>query len=226
MRQLLGGDGRSPSLRQRLVALAGLVVIVGVAVIALLAAGVLGNQSGGEGISPVVLSDPPRTASQVNAAVGTKVGELSPDFEISDFAGKRHRLSDFRGQVVYVNFWATWCLPCAIELPDVLTLQERHPGEVAVIVVNRTEPLDRARNYLSKLPLSDGRTGAAFTVDGMDPDDTLYDEFVKVLPPPMPVSVFIDPNGVVTGVFNGIIRLDDMEEALAEASGRAAVAAR
>lgn len=200
--------------RQRLVALAGLIVIVGVLLAALLAAGVLGNQGGGNGIENVVILDPPRTPGQDALEVGVQVGELAPDFELSDFAGARHRLSDFRGKVVYVNLWATWCGPCRAELPDMQELLERHADQLAIIAVNRREPLERARAFFRDLPRNDGGTGISFTVDGMDPDDTLFSEFRGL---GMPVSVIINPQGVVSRIYMGAIRLDTMEAAFAEA---------
>ncbi len=51
----------------------------------------------------------------------------------------------------------------------------------------------------------------------MDPDDALYDKYVRLSPPPMPVSFFVDPSGVITSVHYGLIRLDEMEQALADA---------
>lgn len=200
--------------RQRIVALAGLSVIVGVVLAALLAAGILGNQGGGNGIQKVVILDAPRAPGQDALKVGVQVGELAPDFELSDFAGARHRLSDFRGKVVYVNLWATWCGPCRAELPDMQELLERHTDQLAIIAVNRREPLERARAFFQSLPRNDGSVGVGFTVDGMDPDDTLFSEFRGL---GMPVSIIIDPEGVVSGVYMGAIRLDTMEVAFAEA---------
>ena len=46
------------------------------------------------------------------------VGELAPDFTIKDQAGKEIKLSDYRGKVVFLNFWATWCIPCVEEMPS------------------------------------------------------------------------------------------------------------
>ncbi len=207
-------SGQSP--QQRLIALAGLVAIVGVGVLLLWLGGILGNQGGGEGIEDVILLDPPRTSEQADLDVGRSVGMLAPDFEISDFDGTRHRLSDFRGTPVYLNFWATWCVPCQIELPDIATLEEEFDGDLAVITVNRRESLDKARTYFGNLPRLDGGTGVEFTVDGMDPDDTLYDELVA-LKPSMPVSIVIDGDGVVRGVLNGLVRLEKMREAVNEA---------
>ncbi len=197
-------------LRNRLTALAGLSAIVGVAVALLIAAGLLGNQGGGEGIEDALLLDAPRTAA---LDVGPHEGRLAPDFEISDFNGVRHRLSDFRGKTVFVSFWASWCGPCKRELPDIQQLQERHPDDLVVIAVNRAEPLGRAEGFFEDLTRADGGKGVSFPVNGMDPDDTLYDAYRGL---GMPVSVFIDPDGVVTRVHNGLILLEQMEEAVAE----------
>ncbi len=204
----------SRSLRERLLALAGLAIIVGAVVAALLAAGLLGNGGGGKGIQNVVIMDPPRSAGQASLEVGPQQGKLAPDFAISDFDGRRYRLSDFRGKAVYVNLWATWCGPCRAELPDMAELLDRHRGELAIIAVNRREPLDRAKSFFASLPRNDGGSGVSFTVNGMDPDDTLFGALRGL---GMPVSVFIDPQGVVTRVYNGGIRLETMEEAVAEA---------
>ena len=209
------------TLQQRLIALAGLVAIVGVAVGVLIAAGLIGNQGGGEGIENVVLLETSQPVRRSGLDVGSQVGQLAPDFEISDFSGTRHRLSDFRGKPVYVNFWATSCVPCTVELPDIQTLQATHRGELAVITVNRREPLGRAMDYFRNLPLEDGGTGVSFTVNGMDPDDTLYQRYQAL---GMPASFFIDSDGVITRLYNGLIRLPTMEQAVAEALGAAPAA--
>ena len=204
---------RVRDLRKRLTALAGVLVVVGFTVILLRFAGILGKQGGGEGIEDAIVLDTAPGAGQ-KLSVGPETGKLAPDFEISAFDGTRHRLSDFRGKVVYLNFWATWCTPCQIELPDIQQLQALHSGDLAVITVNRREPLDRAMAYFRNLPLKDGGKGVSFTVNGMDPDDTLYQEYRAL---GMPVSVFIDANGLVSRVVNGLILLEQMETAYGEA---------
>lgn len=53
-----------------------------------------------------------------------RIGEMAPDFTVQD-SDKKVTLSQFRGQVVLVNFWATWCPPCVEELPSLMYLQEK-----------------------------------------------------------------------------------------------------
>ncbi|MEX0801574.1 MAG: TlpA disulfide reductase family protein [Dehalococcoidia bacterium] len=212
-----GGPGKE--LQRRLMALAGLIVIVGGAALVLWVAGVLGGQGGGTTESGVKIEDvelvqAPPVEGEDDLAVEPKEGSIAPDFIVSDFDGERQRLSDFRGTPVYVNFWATWCIPCQIELPDVQELQDRHEGELVVIAVNRKEPLDLALEYYRAIPKLDGEPGLDLAVEGLDPDDTLYDEYRAL---GMPVSVFIDANGKIARLYNGIIDLATMEESYAAA---------
>jgi len=210
------------TLKQRLTALAGLVVIVGAVVGGLAVAGLVGSQGGGQGIDDVKIIDTPQPDGRDDLEVGAEVGKLAPNFEIDDFDGVRHRLSDFRGEVVFVNFWATWCPPCKLEMPDIYKLEQSRGDEVTVISVNRSEPVDRARSFLEDLPRTDGGTGVSFTVNGMDPDDTLFREYRGL---GMPTSYFIGRDGVVTRVYTGFITLDVMEQAVNEALASASAAA-
>ena len=210
------------NLKQRLIALAGLVPIVGAVVAVLAVAGLVGSQGGGEGIDNVSMVDTPKPEGRDELEAGAEVGKLAPDFEIDDFDGVRHRLSDFRGKVVFINFWATWCPPCKTEMPDIYNIEQARSDEIAVVSVNRSEPLDRARDFLSTLPRTDGGTGVSFTVNGMDPDDTLFREYRGL---GMPTSYFIDRDGVITRVFTGFITIDDMEQALNEALASTSAAA-
>jgi peroxiredoxin len=63
-----------------------------------------------------------------------RTGFPAPDFSLRDLAGRTHRLSDFRGKVVFLNLWATWCPPCRMEMPSMERLHQRLRGKDFVLL--------------------------------------------------------------------------------------------
>jgi thiol-disulfide isomerase/thioredoxin len=62
-----------------------------------------------------------------------------PAFSVQDFDGRAISYDDFRGKVVLVNFWATWCPPCRAEIPDLVALQDRYRGQLQIIGISEDE---------------------------------------------------------------------------------------
>ena len=62
------------------------------------------------------------------------VGKPAPDFSLADLSDKHYRLSDFRGKVVFLNFWATWCKPCREEMPSMEILNKNFEKDGLVIL--------------------------------------------------------------------------------------------
>lgn len=83
------------------------------------------------------------------------VGKTAPDFTLIDRQGKTWTLSDLKGQVVFVNFWATWCAPCREEMPSMQELHEELPKETfkMLAILNNDEPA-LADSFAAKLGLS------------------------------------------------------------------------
>ena len=81
-------------------------------------------------------------------------GGLPPALALKDLDGRLHRLSDYRGKVVLINFWATWCEPCRDEMPSIQELKKRLEGKpFVVLAVNLDEPESRIRKFLSQMKL-------------------------------------------------------------------------
>jgi peroxiredoxin len=81
-------------------------------------------------------------------------GGPTPALELEDMTGQAHRLADYRGKVVLVNFWATWCEPCRAEMPSMDGLRRSLQGQpFEVLAVNLAEPLSRIERFLGTMPL-------------------------------------------------------------------------
>jgi thiol-disulfide isomerase/thioredoxin len=71
-----------------------------------------------------------------------------PSFAVTDFDGRLHQSADWRGKVVLVNFWATWCPPCIVEIPDLIALQDKYRDRVVVIGVSEDQaPLPLVKKF-------------------------------------------------------------------------------
>ena len=81
-------------------------------------------------------------------------GGATPALELRDVDGKVHRLADYKGKVVLVNFWATWCTPCREEMPSMQSLHDSLGGRpFAVLAVNVGEGARAARDFGEKMAL-------------------------------------------------------------------------
>jgi cytochrome c biogenesis protein CcmG, thiol:disulfide interchange protein DsbE len=89
-------------------------------------------------------------------AVG-RAGELrpAPEFSLSDLAGKKLRLSDYRGHVVLLDFWATWCDPCKREIPHFVEMQNRYgPQGLQVIGISMDDDEKLAREFQGQFKMN------------------------------------------------------------------------
>jgi len=81
-------------------------------------------------------------------------GPQPPGFALQDLEGRTHRLEDYRGRVVLVNFWATWCEPCRAEMPSIERLRaDLGDRPFSVLAINLAEPRSRIEKFLAAMPL-------------------------------------------------------------------------
>jgi peroxiredoxin len=83
------------------------------------------------------------------------VGQVAPDFTLKDLDGRSVSLSDYRGKVVFLNFWATWCPPCREEMPAMERLNAVFEGkDFVMLAVNVEKDLEPVRAFLAQHPHS------------------------------------------------------------------------
>ena len=75
-----------------------------------------------------------RVRGRNRVVTGDVRGKVAPDFELTSLDGKRVKLSDYRGKAVLLNFWATWCSPCKVEMPWFVDLQKKYGTDGLVIL--------------------------------------------------------------------------------------------
>lgn len=137
-------------------------------------------------------------------------GKAAPDFTLPGMDGKPVTLASLKGNVVLLDFWATWCGPCVVSLPDLDKLyQERKDQKVKVLAVNVGEEKDEVASFL---------TAKKLTLPVLlDTDQAVTEKFGIT---GYPTTVIINPEGVVTKVFLGVPR--GGKEELAQALDTAA----
>ena len=72
-------------------------------------------------------------------------------FEVTDTQGKRHQLADYRGRWVVVNFWATWCVPCIQEIPEIAHFHREHPKVVVIGIAMDAENPGKVKQFAQKV---------------------------------------------------------------------------
>jgi peroxiredoxin len=115
----------------------------------------------------------PLSAGQSMTAIPGKVA--APDFELVDMDGNMHRLSDYRGKTVIINFWTTWCPPCREEIPSMnRAWRELADEDVVILAINMGEDEDTifvfTGDYPADFPLLldwDGAVIAEWPVKGL-----------------------------------------------------------
>jgi len=116
-------------------------------------------------------------------------GAQLPDFSFTDFDGKTRKLSELRGKYVLLDFWATWCLPCVEELPNLLKVYEEYaPRGFEIVGMDNDEDLAAARAIVSaqKLPWPQATPASI---------DTLIEKQFRVRR--FPTAILLDPEGRV-----------------------------
>lgn len=135
------------------------------------------------------------------------VGEPAPDFALRTTDGSVVKLSDLRGKVVWVNFWATWCVPCKQELPEIQQIYEEKKSQgLEVLEVNWEETSAAAKAYFAErnLPMP----------VLLDSSSSVFNQYRLQ---GLPDHFFIGRDGDVAALYFGQLSADKMRQKLAQA---------
>jgi len=137
------------------------------------------------------------------SAVPVAVNYPAPALVLQDLGGARHALSDYAGQVLLINLWATWCPPCQAEMPLLQQYFERHrDSEFAVIAIEDGDPIAEVQAFVSSYRLT-------FPI-WLDPDHQATDHAFKTIS--LPSSYVIDRTSRVRLVWLGAISEANLEK--------------
>jgi cytochrome c biogenesis protein CcmG, thiol:disulfide interchange protein DsbE len=153
-------------------------------------------------------SPDPHSAATHHAAAGNHSSALTaaPVFALKDLKGKTVRLEDYKGKIVLINFWATWCAPCQSEMPELVKLQKKYRAKGLQILGVTYEPEKlRAVN----------RVALKFKINypllfGSEELSKQY-KIEEVLP----VTILVDREGKIQSQILGIIDTKDIEQKIA-----------
>ena len=123
-----------------------------------------------------------------------RIGRAAPDFTVQD-ADRSVKLSDYRGQIVVLNFWATWCPPCVEEMPSLVEMQRRMKAKGITVVAISVDVDQGAYNQFIK----DHNVNLLTVRDAGQKSNALYGTFR------FPETYIIDRNGVVRRKFLGAV---------------------
>lgn len=144
---------------------------------------------------------PPAAPGPAGLTEAPLAGYLAPDFTLVASNGETVALSDYAGRPVVLNFWASWCVPCRAEMPELQATSVKYNGQAVILGVNQGEDQETVADFARGLGMSyplmldgDGRVNQLYSVNAL------------------PTTVFISSDGVVEEVYLGILNQAILEE--------------
>ncbi len=130
----------------------------------------------------------------------------APDFTVLDSDGREVKLSDYFGKPIVLNFWASWCYYCKVEMPDFEKAYQKH-SDVQFLMINVTdghqETMDSASQYIK----DEGYTFPVFY-------DTKLEAATAYGASGLPMTIFIDKNGDLITYANGMLSAENLEKGI------------
>ncbi|MGB7341846.1 MAG: TlpA disulfide reductase family protein [Phototrophicaceae bacterium] len=133
--------------------------------------------------------------------VAPTIDEIAPPFEATTLANDSINLINLRGESLIINFWATWCAPCAIEMPELQTLYEE--TGIGILGINIGESPELIADWVTQY-------GLTFDIV-LDPQQTIYAQYRLI---GQPTTYILNPDGIITHIFYGSTTADALQRAI------------
>jgi peroxiredoxin len=117
---------------------------------------------------------------------GVQVGQNAPEFRLKSLSGEEVQFTGLREKPAIINFWATWCEPCELEMPMLQDRYERYSKEFDILAINFAEPITEVQSYVERLGL---------TFDILLDETAAVQELYQVHG--YPTTYIIDPQGKI-----------------------------
>lgn len=128
------------------------------------------------------------SSAEIGLSEASDIGKAAPVFELKDLEGKKVSLSDFKGKVILLNFWATWCAPCKAEMPSLENLYKNLKGKGLVVIgVSVDNSETTVRSFVKE-------KGITFPILLDKGKEVSFDDYGVI---GLPVTFLIDRKGVI-----------------------------
>ena len=146
----------------------------------------------------------------VSALMGAQ--QATPSLKLHDLKGVPHALEDYRGKPVLLNFWATWCLPCAAEMPLLNEMQKQYQGKIVFLAasIDDEDMKPQVEAFIKKYQDEALTVMMGATLDSLDDFGVNQG---------MPGTVFIDADGKIIDRITGALKRPDLEQRLRKLAG-------
>jgi len=142
------------------------------------------------------------------AAEGTEPAkQAAPDFTVYDAEGNAHKLSDYQGKPVVLNFWASWCGPCKMEMPDFDEKFQEYGDQIHFLMVNLTDGSQETVETASKFIKDQGYSFPVYF-------DTAMEGAIAYGVNAVPVTYFIDAEGGFVAWQQGVVSADTLQKGI------------
>jgi cytochrome c biogenesis protein CcmG, thiol:disulfide interchange protein DsbE len=143
--------------------------------------------------------------SMVNKGETSGLGEKAFNFELEDLDGNMVKLSDYKDQVVVVNYFATWCIPCVDEAPELEAFEKEYGDTYKLLIIDRGEPKDRVKKFVKKY-----KTTSTYLLDINDKVSKAYNVVAQ------PETFVINKQGIIKEHYIGPITKEQLYELVAK----------